>query len=137
MNGISRVHFILYIRDQEASRIFYESVLGGPPTLHVTGMTEFEVAPGVILGLMPERGITRLLNLEAAKKPGSEIRGEVYLVVGSPGSYHRRALAAGAKELSALAPRDWGARVAYSLDADGYVLAFAEPMVEGADDLAN
>jgi catechol 2,3-dioxygenase-like lactoylglutathione lyase family enzyme len=128
MNDATRVHFILYVRDQEAARVFYESVLGSPPSLHVPGMTEFDIMPGTVLGLMPERGIARLLDLTAGEAPRDGIRGEVYLVVASPGSYHRRALAAGARELSAMAPRDWGHRAAYSLDPDGYVLAFAEPV---------
>jgi catechol 2,3-dioxygenase-like lactoylglutathione lyase family enzyme len=128
MSDISRVHFILYVHDQEAARVFYERVLGVPPTLHVPGMTEFEVAPGTVLGLMPERGIARLLDPGAAEMPGGGIRGEVYLVTSSPEARHRRALAAGARELSAMAPREWGHRAAYSLDPDGYVLAFAEPM---------
>jgi hypothetical protein len=36
-----------------------------------------------------------------------------------------RAVAAGAREISGLEPRDWGHDVAYALDADGHVLAFA------------
>ncbi|MDO9170979.1 MAG: VOC family protein [bacterium] len=131
MSGASRAHFILYVRDQEAARAFYESVLGAPPTLHAPGMTEFEIGAGAILGLMPERGITRLLDLPSGEMPCGGIRGEVYLVAASPESYHRRALAAGARELSAMAPRDWGHRAAYSLDPDGYVLAFAEPVAAG------
>lgn len=132
----TRIHAILYVRDQEAARAFYESVLGVPPTLHVPGMTEFEIRSGAVLGLMPERGIARLLDLPAGEMPRDGIRGEVYLVVALPESYHRRALAAGAKELSAMAPRDWGYRAAYSLDPDGYVLAFAEPVAAGSGEPA-
>jgi hypothetical protein len=42
---------------------------------------------------------------------------------------HKSALAHGAIELSRLVKRDWGHVVAYSLDPDGYVLAFAEKIV--------
>ena len=136
MSVVSRVHFILYVRDQAAAGVFYQSVLGAPPTLQTPGMTEFEVGPGAVLGLMPERGIARLLDLTAGETPRDGIRGEVYLVVASPESYHRRALAAGARELSAMAPRDWGHRAAYSLDLDGYVLAFAEPVAGGSGEPA-
>lgn len=134
MSVVTKLHFILYVRDQEAALAFYQSVLGAPPTLHVPGMTEFEIGSGAVLGLMPERGIAGLLNLREDEAPRGGIRGEVYLVVSSPESYHRRALAAGARELSAMAPRDWGALVAYSLDPDGYVLAFASPIPEGLGD---
>lgn len=53
-------------------------------------------------------------------------RSELYLVVNDAQAYHQRALQCGAVELGQLQERDWGDRVAYSLDSDGYVLAFAE-----------
>jgi uncharacterized glyoxalase superfamily protein PhnB len=52
-------------------------------------------------------------------------RAELYLHVADPAAFHRRALQAGALELSPPLPRDWGDVVAYSLDPDGHVLAFA------------
>jgi uncharacterized protein len=52
---------------------------------------------------------------------------ELYLLTDDPGSYQQWALANGATELSPLAWRDWGDQVAYSLDPDGHVLAFARP----------
>jgi uncharacterized protein len=54
-------HFILYVRDQERARAFYEAALGVAPRLHAPGMTEFALAGGAVLGLMPEAGIRRLL----------------------------------------------------------------------------
>jgi uncharacterized glyoxalase superfamily protein PhnB len=45
--------------------------------------------------------------------------------VDNPEEYHQRALNLGAQNLSDLAERDWGDRVAYCLDPDGYILAFA------------
>jgi catechol 2,3-dioxygenase-like lactoylglutathione lyase family enzyme len=122
-------HFILYVADQQRSKAFYETVLRQAPRLHVPGMTEFELSPGAVLGLMPEAGIRSLLGA-ALPDPtaGRGIpRAELYLVVPGPDEFHRRALEAGARELSALAPRNWGDRVAYSLDLDGHVLAFAGP----------
>ncbi|EYF03470.1 VOC family protein [Chondromyces apiculatus] len=124
-----RAHFILYVRDPAASRDFYESVLQRAPSLDVPGMTEFELGPGMVVGLMPEAGIKRLLGPEVDPSrlhgPG---RAEIYLVVQDPAGHHARALAAGARELSPLALRGWGHRAAYSVDADGYVLAFATPV---------
>jgi catechol 2,3-dioxygenase-like lactoylglutathione lyase family enzyme len=128
MRDVSRVHFILYVREQEASRAFFESVLNCPPTLHVPGMTEFTIADSTILGLMPDRGIARLLSLDPEAVSRRSIRGEIYLLVSSPESFHHRALVAGAKELSPLGPRNWGDQVAYSLDPNGYILAFASPI---------
>lgn len=123
--SIARTHLILYVRDQDASADFYRRVFGAEPTLHVPGMTEFALTDGAVLGLMPEDGIARLLRWELLPNDPAALRAELYLVVQDPGAIHARALAAGARELSPLLPRDWGAEVAYSLDPDGYVLAFA------------
>ena len=122
-----RSHFILYVRDQAASSVFYAKVLGLHPSLDVPGMTEFTLAGGGVLGLMPEAGIRRLLgeNLPDPALAAGIPRAELYLIVDDPGACHQRALACGARELSGLAPRDWGHQAAYSLDPDGHVLAFA------------
>lgn len=120
-------YFIFYVSDQASSTAFYAQVLGMEPQLNAPGMTEFRLSPETVLGLMPSAGIERLLGPtlgSAARVPGA-VRGELYLLVEDPEAYHRRAIAAGARELSPLAPRGWGDQVAYSLDADGYVLAFA------------
>jgi predicted enzyme related to lactoylglutathione lyase len=120
-------HFILYVADQDASARFYEQVLQLTPRLHVPGMTEFELPGGAVLGLMPQAGIQRLLGA-ALPDPAAAAgvpRTELYLVVDDAEAAHTRALAAGASELSAVAPRDWGHHAGYSLDPDGHVLAFA------------
>ena len=89
-------------------------------------MTEFQLSKDATLGLMPETGAVRLLGSahDPARAHGAP-RAELYLVVQDPAAYHARALAAGAKELSPLAPRDWGHDAAYCLDLDGHVLACA------------
>jgi len=124
-----KAHLILYVSDQPASTRFYERVLGFKPRLDVPGMTEFAVG-GAVLGLMPAAGIKRLLGerLPDPARGAGVPRAELYLLVDDPAAHHARALAAGAKELSALAPRDWGHEAAYSLDADGHVLAFAREL---------
>jgi uncharacterized protein len=125
MNNVS--HFILYVRDQDLSASFYSRVLGIAARLHVPGMTEFDLPGGGVLGLMPEQGIRALLGAGLPDPAGAHgvPRAELYLVVADPESYHRRALGAGARELSPLQDRDWGHTAAYSLDRDGHVLAFA------------
>jgi uncharacterized glyoxalase superfamily protein PhnB len=83
---------------------------------------------------MPSSGIQRLLGVPASSivsAPGT-LQGEVYLLVDDPEAYHQRALEAGAQELSPLSRRDWGHAVAYSVDADGYILAFASPLPDTA-----
>ncbi len=125
---MNKVHMIFYVQDQEISKDFYVGVLESEPTLHVPGMTEFHLNEGCVLGLMPESGIKRLLG-ESMPDPSlaSGIpRAELYLQVGEASLFHERALAKGGVELSAYQLRDWGAFVAYCLDPDGHVLAFAQ-----------
>lgn len=123
-------HLIFYVGDQERSSAFYQAALGLAPRLHVPGMTEFALGRGVVLGLMPEAGIRRLLgDALPPATPGQGVpRAELYLHVADVAASHRRALAAGARELSPPALRGWGHEAAYSLDPDGHVLAFARSM---------
>jgi len=132
MSGTS--HFILYVADQPRAAAFYAAVLAVAPWLNVPGMTEFTLPGGAVLGLMPEAAIERLLG---AKLPSpSAARGvprvELYVVLPDAATYHARALAAGAVELSPPSLRSWGHRAAYSLDPDGHVLAFATEEAAGA-----
>ena len=128
---MARDGFILYVADQAASTAFYKRVFDAEPTLDVPGMTTFRLPGGAELGLMPEAGIKRLLG-KALPDPGAGNgipRAEVYLTVGADAeAWHRRALEAGAKELSPMEPRDWGDLAAYAMDPDGHVLAFAGPL---------
>jgi catechol 2,3-dioxygenase-like lactoylglutathione lyase family enzyme len=124
---ISAVHIILYVSDQAAATAFWRAALDREPVLDEPGMTEFTLGNQVVLGLMPETGIKTVLG-PALPDPGAGRgipRAEVYLVVANPADCHTRALAAGPTELSPLAPRSWGNDVAYSLDPDGHVVAFA------------
>lgn len=126
--AVRRTHLIWFVADQDASTRFYARALAKEPSLHVPGMTEFTLAEGVVLGLMPESGAQRLHPhhpFDLARASGVP-RGELYLVVEDAGSAHRRALDAGAVEVSPLQVRSWGDRAAYSLDPDGHLLVFAE-----------
>lgn len=122
--------FILYVKDQDLSTEFYSKALGQAAVLNVPGMIEFSLSENCSLGLMPAAGIKRLLGdplpdpLAGFGIPSAEL----YLHVDDPEKAHQRALDAGATELSSLQNRDWGDKVAYSLDPDGHVLAFAEPI---------
>ena len=120
-------HFILYVDDQAKSRKFYQAVLGFKPRLDVPGMTEFELPGGAVLGLMPCRGIKRLLGPVLPDPEGAQgvPRAETYLVDPDAEAVFERALAAGARLLSPFSERDWGHTVAYCLDPDGHVVAFA------------
>jgi uncharacterized glyoxalase superfamily protein PhnB len=123
-----RTNFILYVSDQMASARFYEAVLMIRPSLDVPGMTEFKLSAQTVLGLMPVAGVRRLLGTKLRDPDDAKgvPRAEIYLSVDDPQSFHQRALAQGAAELSPLAARDWGDEAAYSTDLDGHVLVFAK-----------
>lgn len=124
---IHATHIILYVADQARSTAFYSAVLESTPRLFVPGMTEFDLPGGAVLGLMPTAGIKRLLG-DALPDPsaGAGIpRAELYLVADDPEDCLDRAVAAGARQLSPVLPRDWGHDAGYALDPDGHVLAFA------------
>lgn len=122
-----RVNFILYVRDQEAATRFYQEALAIEPTLHVPGMTEFTLREGCVLGLMPEKGIKRLLGSEIPDPEASNgaSRCELYLTVPDPEASLARAIKSGARLLSSLALRNWGDEAGYVMDPDGHILAFA------------
>lgn len=121
------VHTILYVEDQKKSSEFYKTIFEINPILDVPGMTEFLLSEKHVLGLMPEKGIKKLLGekiLDFAH--AKEIpRAELYIRVESPEPYFQRALANGAKELSPILNRAWGGRAGYVMDFDGNILAFA------------
>ena len=127
---MKRAMFILYVADQQRSRDFYRAVLAVEPSLDVPGMTEFPLLEGSTLGLMPEQGIKNLLgdSLPNPTAANGTPRAELYLVIDNAASYHQRALEGGGQEVNPMAERPWGDRVGYSLDPDGHVLAFAEPV---------
>lgn len=120
------VLFILYVKDQSRSRDFYSKTLGIQPSLDVAGMTEFDLAPGVRLGLMPENGIAKILG-DRTPHPASTNgapRAELYLSVDDPALYYERAVQAGAKPVSGPQLRGWGDIAAYAADPDSHIIAF-------------
>ncbi len=127
---MASVHFILYVGDSPRSVGFYRVVLGREARLDVPGMAEFELPGGSVLGLMPEKGIRRLLG---SRLPNPESargipRCEIYLLVSDPVALLERAIRAGAVELAPVEARTWGHFAGYCLDPDGHVLAFAKPI---------
>lgn len=128
MNPIHLIETILYVRDQRASTDFYRKIFRKEPDLDVPGMTEFMLAENMKLGLMPNRGIAKILgNTLPHPDTGTGIpRCELYLYVDDLRFEYENALKAGARSLSPPALRDWGDTVCYLADPDGHVIAFAE-----------
>lgn len=118
---------ILYVSDQKRSADFYSRILEMEPVLDVPGMTEFQIHPGLKLGIMPEKGIAQIIT-PALPDPatGAGIpRCELYLVVADADKSFSHAVEMGAKIVSAPSDHDWGHRVGYLADPDGHVIAFA------------
>ncbi len=121
------IHTILYVASQKRSTEFYQSLFQMNPTLDVPGMTEFKLSESHILGIMPEKGIKKLLGDKMPDpETGSGIpRVELYIRVPKPEVLFQLAIKLGAVELSEIRPRDWGDHAGYVMDFDGHVLAFA------------
>ncbi|MBX2972694.1 MAG: VOC family protein [Flavobacteriales bacterium] len=125
---LTATEFILYVADQARSTAFYTALLDRVPVLNVPGMTEFELSPGLKLGLMPEAGIARIISgpMPHPSTGAGVPRCELYLVVEDLDAAMQQALNAGAAVVDPAADRDWGHRVVYYADPDGHVIALAE-----------
>jgi uncharacterized glyoxalase superfamily protein PhnB len=123
-----QTQFILYVSDQEESKHFYEELLSLKPSLHVPGMTEFQLSETSKLGLMPENGVAKILgnNIPHPNTGNGIPRCELYLKVKNAENYIQRGIQLGAKMISPLQSRDWGDKAGYIADKDGHIIAFAE-----------
>lgn len=123
--------FIIYVSDQEAAKVFYQSILGIAPHLHVPGMTEFTLSEHSRLGIMPEKGIEKIIcpALPSPTTAGNAPRCELYFYVDHPEAYHAKALENGATDILRAQDMDWGDKVAYVADPFGHVVAFARKLL--------
>ncbi|MBI3141729.1 MAG: hypothetical protein HYZ16_02755 [Bacteroidetes bacterium] len=126
------LHIILFVADQEISKQFYGSLWQMAPRLHVPGMTEFELANGLVLGLMPTQGAARLLGNHAPHPATAQgvPRSELYLYVKHLDTCYAHALACGARLISPPLARNWGDLACYFSDPDGHIIALAEKLAD-------
>jgi len=91
-------------------------------------MTEFTLGDNIKLGLMPETGIAKILsNKVPYPSSGNGIpRCELYLKTNNALDLYKRAIKAGAINISEPLARNWGDMVSYVADLDGHILAFAQ-----------
>ena len=131
MKQVRYVETILYVKEQQASADFYTKIFRQEPDLHVPGMTEFKLTDTCKLGLMPNRGIAKILaNKTPHPDQGNGIPlCELYLHVENIDFEFENALKAGAKLVSPVEDRNWGDKACYFADPDGHVIAFAVPSV--------
>jgi PhnB protein len=125
---IKKSQFILYVENQLVSTEFYSKLLNQEPILNVPGMTEFKLTENSILGLMPAKGIKKLLEnkIETFATPEDSIKAELYILVDNIEKYFNRAVSLNVSVLSGIKERDWGHRAVYFLDPDNYIVALAE-----------
>lgn len=124
----NKAEIILYVKDQEASTVFYRKMLKMEPVLHVLGMTGFQLTPNLRLGLMPNTGMAKIIGNQLPH-PETAIgipRCELYLYVGDVDLVFKHAVDSGAQLISQVADRNWGDTVCYFADPDGHILAFAK-----------
>ncbi|MBI1317159.1 glyoxalase [bacterium] len=122
----SEVEWIWFVDNPLHSAEFYGSVVERAPRLLLPTMVAFDIGPGMVLGLMRRQGIERLLGIETTSPRQAGAQSELYWLRPDAAALYQRALSAGARNLSDFQDRDWGHRVAYVLDPDGHLLAFAE-----------
>jgi PhnB protein len=125
---IKKSQFILYVENQSVSTEFYSKLLNQEPILNVPGMTEFKLTENSILGLIPVKGIKKLLEnkIETSITLEDNVKSELYILVDNIEEYFNRAISLKVTVLSEIKERDWGHRVAYFLDLDNYIVALAE-----------
>lgn len=130
MKHIKLTEIILYVENQERSSGFYQKIFRQKPDLDVPGMTEFHLSENCKLGLMPNKGIAKILE---DKTPHPDLgngipRCELYLYVDDAQCESDNALNSGAKLISPLTERNWGDKACYFSDPDGHIIAFAEKL---------
>ena len=132
INQIKLIETILYVTNQEESCKFYQNLFRKDPDLNVPGMTEFNLSDNCKIGLMPNKGIAKIL---ADKTPhpdsGDGIpRCELYFYVDNIQLEFENAIEAGAKLISPILNREWGDKACYFADPNGHIIAFAERLNE-------
>jgi catechol 2,3-dioxygenase-like lactoylglutathione lyase family enzyme len=129
ISTVKQIECILYVSDQQRSKVFYTQLLGKEPELDVQGMTAFRLSESTRLGLMPADGMAKIL-LPSTPHPklGDGIpRCELYLQVDDVEAQFSRIVSLQIKLISRPLPRDWGDTVCYLADPDGHIIALAQP----------
>ena len=130
MKHIQFIETILYVNVQQKSADFYTKIFRQNPDLNVPGMTEFKLAENCKLGIMPNKGIAKVLaNKTPHPDKGNGIpRCELYFYVENIEFEFENAIKSGAKLISRIENRDWNDKVCYFSDIDGHIIAFAEKL---------
>ncbi len=124
---------ILAVENVARARGLYDAAFGWPTDVDLPVYVEYVLPGDQRIGLYARQGFARNTGVApVATPPGAIAPTELYLRVGDLPEAAMRLTAAGARLLSAAAPRDWGDSVAYFADLDGNVLAIAQSGTAGA-----
>ena len=123
---------ILAVSDLAASAAFYQQAFGWPRRVDAPVFVELELPDGRGLGLYQREAFGHNSGQVPDPVPEGAIAGtEIYLHCQQLEAVMARLQAAGARQLSARAPRPWGDEAAYYADLDGNVLVVARPLRGG------
>jgi predicted enzyme related to lactoylglutathione lyase len=119
---------ILAVSDLARAASFYERAFDWPVLVRVPVYVELD-AGGTRLGLYERRSFGKNTNQVPVTIPEGELAPtELYFHVADLDASIERLRAAGARELSARARRDWGDEAAYFADPFGNVLVVARSL---------
>lgn len=108
---------------------FYREAFGWSQTVDVPVYAEFALPGGMRFGVYERQAFGRNTGqVPAPLSKGQLTSTELYFHVDDLDTAIARLRKAGARELSALAPRPWGDEVAYFADPEGNVIAVARPL---------
>ena len=123
-----KTYFIIYVDDFDKTKLFYELLFNNKPEIDEPGMCEFKLPNGFKLGIMPSSSLEKLFGEEFLEQRDRKSlpKIELYFQIEKAKDFHQRAIQLGATEIKKFTKMDWGEKVAYSLNHDGHILAFAE-----------
>jgi len=132
LSSTRHVLTILAVADLARASRFYSEAFGWAKVVEVPVYVELALPGGMRLRLYERRAFGRNTGRVPAAIPAGEIGPtELYFHVEDLAEAATRLVRAGARELSAAAPRDWGDEAAYFADPDGNVVVVARTLGEG------
>ena len=126
MTTARHVLTILAVDDFEAATRFYRDAFGWEQAVDAPVYAEFTLPGAMRLGLYARNGFARNTGQLPTRITKGELTAtELYFYSDDIAQAIERIRAAGARELSPLARRDWGDEAAYFADLDGNVIVLA------------